>query len=130
MSTILGRRYYVEILDHGVFVKDSSTPCDFSKIEPRFWKDCSVHVIVKHWPAKVDKSECPRCHRHTPRWYYSHGDVQEAVELCARLNRMDMNRWMQQVNEASVAKPDMKLEQNEVSAAAITLGADSVNLIT
>jgi hypothetical protein len=43
---------------------------------------------------------------------------------------MDMNRWMQQVNEASVAKPDMKLEQNEVSAAAITLGADNVNLVT
>jgi hypothetical protein len=115
MSTKLGNRYYVEITDQWVAVKDSlGQPTN----------------TVKLWDHKVELP-CPCCGWKRPNRPES-GVVRQAVELCSRLNQRDLNMWLNEVNDRSTRQmretPEEK--QRNLTEAAITMGAGKVNLIT
>jgi hypothetical protein len=92
------QRYYVEILDTGVYVKDSYLR--------------TGNRIVRQWPPAYRFEICPLCgHQIGRAQVRDHDAVRQAVELCQKLNHDYVKERGRQLR----------------SQAAVTMGANNVN---
>jgi hypothetical protein len=113
------QRFAVLILQQAVYVVDQSTPLPGVDRLAGFQ---GQHSIVRHWPAPRHPDKCDYCGSTIGESYCtSHDDIRQAIELAQKLNRDEDRKDRQEAKDR---------HQNEISQAAVTMGANNVNLVT
>jgi hypothetical protein len=109
------QRYHVEILDTGVFVIDS-----YDKGR-----------VMRQWPSVYYLKLCPTCGNEiSRRQEKDHDSVRQAIELCQKLNKDFADQLARDTRAALACQREFQDHQNQISQAAVTMGAKNVNLIT